>query len=124
MRLPAYAGMALIRAYQLTLSGLIGRQCRHLPSCSAYTSESIGRFGLWAGGWMGLARICRCNPWGTHGLDFPPSQPSARARWWAPWRYGRWRGVQDGVGQHGADTDRADMGRSGGEGKRSGFRCD
>lgn len=139
LRLPAFAGMALIRAYQLTLSGLIGRQCRHLPSCSAYTSESIGRFGLWAGGWMGLARICRCNPWGTHGLDFPPSQSPARARWWAPWRYGRWRGVQDGVehavveqdgvGNDGAGLARADMngagmGRSGGEGKRSGFRCD
>ena len=97
-RLPAQAGMALIRAYQLSLSGLVGRQCRHLPSCSAYTSESIGRFGLWAGGWMGLARICRCQPWGTHGLDFPPRRRPAGARWWTPWRYGRWRGVEDRPG--------------------------
>nr|WP_244642639.1 membrane protein insertion efficiency factor YidD [Camelimonas fluminis] len=111
--------MALIRVYQLTLSGLIGRQCRHLPSCSAYTSESIGRFGLWAGGWMGLARICRCHPWGTHGLDFPPLQRPARARWWAPWRYGRWRGVQDR-----ASRDRSDAGQDAGERARPDFRCD
>lgn len=95
-RWPAQAGMVLIRAYQLTLSGVIGRQCRHMPSCSAYTYETVGRFGLWAGGWMGLARICRCNPWGTHGLDFPPQQPPVNNNWawWAPWRYARWRGVQ------------------------------
>lgn len=92
-RAPALAGMGLIRVYQLTLSGLIGRQCRHLPSCSAYTYESVERFGLWGGSWMGLARICRCHPWGTHGLDFTPTQPPPRARWWTPWRYGRWRGV-------------------------------
>ena len=42
-----------IRGYQLTLSGLVGRQCRHLPSCSDYTDEAIQRHGLWAGGWMG-----------------------------------------------------------------------
>jgi hypothetical protein len=43
-----------IRGYQLTLSGLIGRQCRHLPSCSEYTDEAIQRHGFWAGGWVGL----------------------------------------------------------------------
>jgi hypothetical protein len=43
----------LIRAYQLSLSGLIGRQCRHLPTCSAFADEAILRHGLWAGGWMG-----------------------------------------------------------------------
>ena len=45
--------------------GSIGRQCRHLPSCSEYTDEAISRHGLWAGGWMGVARICRCGPFGT-----------------------------------------------------------
>ncbi|HYA74422.1 MAG TPA: membrane protein insertion efficiency factor YidD, partial [Roseiarcus sp.] len=39
---------ALIRFYQLTLSSLIGRQCRYLPSCSAYADEAIQRHGLWA----------------------------------------------------------------------------
>jgi putative membrane protein insertion efficiency factor len=46
---PRRAAHALIRFYQLTLSSLIGRQCRYLPSCSAYADEAILRHGLWAG---------------------------------------------------------------------------
>ncbi len=80
-----------IRAYQLTFSSLVGAQCRHLPTCSAYMSEAIGRHGLWAGGWMGAARLCRCQPWGTHGFDPVPAERPAGAAW-RPWRYGRWRG--------------------------------
>ena len=81
----------LIRAYQVTLSGLIGRHCRHLPSCSEYTDEAIRRHGVWAGGWMGFARICRCQPWGTQGLDFVPVRLPAAGAWYRPWRYGLWR---------------------------------
>lgn len=90
--LPRRGAHWAIRAYQLTLSGLVGRQCRHLPTCSCYADEAIGRFGLWAGGWMALARICRCHPWGTSGLDPIPDALAPAARWYAPWRYGRWRG--------------------------------
>jgi putative membrane protein insertion efficiency factor len=91
--LQARAAQGLIRGYQVTLSGLVGRHCRHLPTCSEYTDEAIGQFGLWAGGWMGLARICRCNPLGTSGLDFVPAQLPQDSRWYKPWRYGRWRGT-------------------------------
>ncbi|MBB3902966.1 hypothetical protein GGR33_002468 [Methylobacterium brachythecii] len=83
-----------IRAYQLTLSSLIGRQCRHWPSCSEYADTAIARHGIWAGGWMGFSRICRCGPFGTNGIDLVPDNLAERARWWLPWRYGRWRGVQ------------------------------
>ena len=82
-----------IRGYQLTLSGLVGRQCRHLPSCSEYTDEAIQRHGLWAGGWMGVARICRCGPLGTSGIDLVPEALPERAAWYKPWAYGRWRGT-------------------------------
>jgi len=90
-RAPRRAAHALIRGYQLTLSSLIGRQCRYLPSCSAYTDEAILRFGLWPGGWMGLARICRCHPWGGQGFDPAPEVLPAGAGGLTPWRYGRWR---------------------------------
>lgn len=83
----------LIRAYQLTLSGLIGRQCRHWPSCSEYADEAIRRHGLWAGAWMGFSRICRCGPLGTSGIDLVCEEIPAKARWYLPWRYSRWRGV-------------------------------
>lgn len=82
-----------IRSYQLSLSMLIGRHCRHWPSCSTYTDEAIQRFGLWRGGWVGVARICRCTPLGTSGIDLVCEELPAQAAWYRPWRYGRWRGV-------------------------------
>lgn len=93
-RLPRLIGRGLVALYRYTLSPLLGPRCRHLPSCSEYADEAISRYGLWAGGWMALARILRCHPWGTHGLDFVPHAVPAAARWWMPWRYGRWRGTQ------------------------------
>lgn len=84
-----------IRGYQLSLSGIMGRTCRHLPSCSDYAAEAIGRHGLWAGGWMGFARFCRCGPGGTSGLDFVCVELPTDAAWHRPWRYGRWRGTNE-----------------------------
>ncbi|GJE78354.1 membrane protein insertion efficiency factor YidD [Methylorubrum suomiense] len=83
-----------IRGYQLSLSGLVGRQCRHWPSCSEYTDTAIQRHGLWAGGWMGVSRICRCGPFGTHGIDLVPERIPEGAAWHRPWAYGRWRSVE------------------------------
>ena len=80
-------GTFLIRLYQLTLSGFIGNQCRHLPTCSEYTYEAIARYGLWAGSWMGLFRIMRCGPFGTHGLDPVPTRLDPIYHWYMPWRY-------------------------------------
>lgn len=91
--LPALASRGLILVYRHTLSLLIGRNCRHMPTCSHYADEAIARHGLWAGGWMTLARIMRCHPWGTHGIDNVPVELPHRARWFLPWRYGRWRGT-------------------------------
>jgi putative membrane protein insertion efficiency factor len=93
-QIPRTLGRGLVTVYRYTLSPLIGPRCRHLPSCSEYADEAISRFGLWAGGWMALARILRCNPLGTQGLDFVPKVLPAQANWWTPWRYGRWRGTQ------------------------------
>ena len=90
---PRQAARLLVKLYRITLSPLVGFHCRHEPTCSHYADEALGRFGLWAGGWMTLARLLRCHPWGTSGLDeVPPERPS-RAHWYVPWRYGRWRGV-------------------------------
>ncbi len=85
-----YILVTLVRVYQLTLSALIGRQCRHLPTCSAYMMDALKAHGSWAGGWMGFARICRCRPGGTSGLDFVCEALPPRARWFTPWRYGLW----------------------------------
>ncbi|MGO8227314.1 membrane protein insertion efficiency factor YidD, partial [Rhizobium ruizarguesonis] len=60
-------GMGLIRLDQLTLSGFIGKSCRHIPTCSEYGYEAIARHGLCAGGWMARFRVGRCCPGGTSG---------------------------------------------------------
>ena len=51
------------------------------------------------GGWMTLARLLRCHPWGNSGLDYVPDVPPRDARWYLPWRYGRWRGPNPARGQ-------------------------
>jgi hypothetical protein len=64
----------LVRGYQLILSPLFRGCCRFTPSCSAYMIEAVGRFGALRGGWMGLKRICRCNPWCKGGHDPVPEK--------------------------------------------------
>jgi hypothetical protein len=91
-RIPRLAARGLIKVYRYTLSPLVGFRCRHLPTCSEFADEAIDRFGLWAGGWMTLARLCRCHPFGSAGLDFVPEKLPPGARWYMPWRYGRWTG--------------------------------
>lgn len=90
-RLLAWPLIGLVMVYRYTLSAFMGRTCRFMPSCSEYTEQALRRHGAWAGGWMGLARICRCRPGGGEGLDFVCEAAPPRARWYAPWRYGRWR---------------------------------
>lgn len=75
-------GVVMIRIYRYTLSPLLGRQCRYLPTCSDYTEQAIRRFGLIRGSWLGLFRILRCNPWGSHGQDEVPTRFS-----WNPTRH-------------------------------------
>jgi putative membrane protein insertion efficiency factor len=86
-----HAAHAAIRFYQLTFSAFVGRQCRYLPSCSDYMDQAIKMHGVWAGGWMGTARLCRCHPWGSSGFDPVAARAPEVARWYAPWRYGAWR---------------------------------
>lgn len=96
-RWPSLVGLGLIRAYKLTLSPLVGQGCRYQPTCSTYAADAIRAHGLWAGSWMGAARICRCHPWGGHGFD-PAPKAVKRNSWWRPWRYGVWRTTSDESG--------------------------
>ena len=42
---------------------------------------------------MALARIMPLPSVGHAGLDFVPARLPPAARWYMPWRYGRWRGT-------------------------------
>jgi uncharacterized protein len=82
--------LGAITLYRWTVSPLLGVNCRHLPTCSDYASEAIGKNGAWKGGWLALSRLCRCHPWGSHGFD-PVPDLTAEHHPFAPWRYGRWK---------------------------------
>jgi uncharacterized protein len=70
----------LIRIYQKTLSfdhGLLSHlypygYCRFRPTCSDYTYQAIERHGIIKGGWLGLKRVVRCNPFNKGGIDPVP----------------------------------------------------
>lgn len=82
-------GLFLIKGYQIVLSPVfftLGVRCRHEPSCSVYTADAIRSQGLWRGVWLGLGRIGRCRPGGTHGFDPAPETPTD-APWWTVWAF-------------------------------------
>lgn len=85
------ASYVLIQGYRYSLSMFMGRTCRHAPTCSEFTRDAIWRFGFWPGGWMGLGRIVRCRPGGTHGYDPVPEAVPGGAKWYVPWTYARWK---------------------------------
>lgn len=64
--------MVLIRFYQLSISPILGQNCRYTPTCSQYSIEAIGKYGPFKGGWLSIKRIFSCHPWGGHGHDPVP----------------------------------------------------
>lgn len=64
----------LVKIYQYLISPLIPASCRHVPTCSEYTIQALQRHGPLKGLWLGIWRILRCNPWGTHGHDPVPEK--------------------------------------------------
>jgi putative membrane protein insertion efficiency factor len=66
----------LLRAYQLTISPLMGPRCRFYPSCSNYALEALQVHGAAKGSLLALKRVCRCHPWNDGGVDpVPPQAP-------------------------------------------------
>ena len=63
-----------IRAYQLTLSPLLGNHCRFYPSCSQYCHDALEEHGVWSGLLLGLKRIIRCHPGNPGGIDQVPKK--------------------------------------------------
>lgn len=65
--------IGLISLYQILLRPIFPNACvfhaHGLPSCSAYTKQSIQEKGFLKGTLLGMYRIIRCHPWQKHFSD-------------------------------------------------------
>jgi hypothetical protein len=43
--------------------------CRFEPTCSVYFAESVAKYGMIRGGFLGLSRVLRCQPFSRGGYD-------------------------------------------------------
>lgn len=67
-----------VRAYQILISPLLGKNCRFTPTCSQYMIEAIQEWGPLKGIYLGLRRIGKCHPWGPHGHDPVPKKSNGK----------------------------------------------
>ena len=64
--------LGLIALYRKWVSPLLGPNCRFHPTCSAYASEAIVRYGPFLGTARTLGRLARCHPFCDGGYDPVP----------------------------------------------------
>jgi putative membrane protein insertion efficiency factor len=85
---------AFIRLYQFAISPLLsliggpGSGCRFEPTCSRYLLEAVETHGFLRGGWLGLKRLGRCQPWGGCGQDPVPSRVVTPKQFASPDQFG------------------------------------
>lgn len=73
-----------IKLYQWLLSPLLGKNCRYVPTCSAYMVEAIEVHGCKKGLALGTKRFCKCHPFAkthhdeTRGYDPVPEKETMK----------------------------------------------
>ncbi len=71
-RVLAWPLLGLVKLYRVTISPLLGANCRYQPTCSQYALEALRVHGAFRGSVLAAKRIARCHPWGGHGYDPVP----------------------------------------------------
>jgi uncharacterized protein len=74
LKLLSYPLLGLVYFYKYAISPITPASCRHVPTCSSYMIEAIKVHGPFKGTFLGLRRISKCHPWGTHGYDPVPEK--------------------------------------------------
>ena len=67
-----YIIIKIIEIYQMFISPLLGKNCRHLPTCSNYCIGAVKKHGVLKGAYFSIKRILCCHPFGTSGYDPVP----------------------------------------------------
>ena len=62
----------VIKLYQMTVSPLLGQNCRFYPTCSAYAVQAVEKYGPVRGTVLAVKRIMRCHPFNPGGFDPVP----------------------------------------------------
>lgn len=69
---------AIVRGYQLGFSPWMTPSCRFIPSCSEYALQAYASHPFGTASWLTVKRLCKCNPWGSHGFDPVPFPETER----------------------------------------------
>jgi len=69
-----------IEAYRRVISPFVPARCKYEPSCSAYASQAVRRYGILRGLILAGWRLLRCNPWSHGGYDSVEDQRLFRTR--------------------------------------------
>jgi len=64
----------VIELYRTMISPLRPPSCRFMPTCSQYTVDALGEFGVWRGSWLAVVRLAKCGPWHRGGWDPIPER--------------------------------------------------
>ena len=69
MSLSTRIALAPIRLYRRLISPALPRRCKYHPTCSAYATQAIERYGILRGAVLAGWRLLRCNPFSHGGHD-------------------------------------------------------
>ena len=75
-----YLCIALIQFYRRFISPLKPPCCRFTPTCSEYALEAFRTRGFFAGLFLSVRRVLRCNPFCRAGYDPVPPKQERRKR--------------------------------------------
>ena len=61
--------LAMISGYKQIVSPWLPPACRFVPTCSDYAAQAIEKYGTIKGSGKALARLLRCHPLHSGGVD-------------------------------------------------------
>lgn len=73
--------LGLVYFYKFVISPIIPNTCRFTPTCSTYMLQAIKEFGPFKGSYIGIKRLCRCQPCCKGGFDPIPLNIKGETKW-------------------------------------------